>query len=79
MSEERRRPFSSGDVTEKWRPVQFLELLPRKEVTSGQEGEQKGRYLSYGSVREAVGSVSREWSLFLERKEDRKERCLGGS
>ena len=35
---------------------------------------------------EAVGSVSREWSLFLERKEsrgfrseDQEERCLGGS
>ena len=79
MSEERRRLFSSGGVTEEWRPVQFLELLPRKEVASGQEGEQKGRYLSYGSVREAVGSVSREGSLFLERKEDQEERCLGGS
>ena len=51
MSEERRRSFSSGDVTEKWRPVQFLELLSRKEAASGQEGEQKGRYLFSGSVR----------------------------
>ena len=34
-----RRPFSSGDVMEKWKPVLFLELLSRKEVTPEQEGE----------------------------------------
>ena len=39
----------------------------------------KGSLVLEKEGEEAVGSVSREWSLFLERKEDREERCLGGS
>ena len=60
MSEKRRRPFSPGDVTEKWRPVQFLELLSRKEVAPGQEGEQKAGICLMGLF-EALGASSILW------------------
>ena len=43
------------------------------------EGLGEGLWCLEKEGEEAVGSVSREWSLFLERKEDREERCLGGS
>ena len=40
--------FSSGDVMKKWKPVQFLELLSRKEPTPEQEGE--GAWLVSGAL-----------------------------
>ena len=63
-------------MTEKWRPVQFLGLLSRKEVAPEQEGEQEagvclrskfnslGRSLHLGKGIGVESSVSRyPWNL----------------
>ena len=47
-------------MTEEWRPVQFLELLSRKEVAPGQEGEQEAG-ICLMSLFEALGASSTLW------------------
>ena len=61
-------------------PVVVLFLWTRRGawcLVSGEEDRRSWRgSLVSGEIRRLM---KREWSLFLERKEDREERCLGGS